>query len=440
MRNVFWSGLLTAVVGLLTTGAGCGSSAPSPDEVSVESSGVSIGPGPDLADQWPMWRGPSTDGLAPDQPLPTSWDEDEGVLWRVDVPGRGHSSPVVVDDLVLLATADAKAETQSVLAYDRQTGESRWRTDVHQGKLPPARQVHNKATHANGTVACDGERVYVTFFNDGKITATALDMEGQEVWRQQLGAFESKFGYAPSPILYKSLLIVNVDTHGGFLCALDGKTGKVAWRVARPSEHTYSSPMVANVGGKDQLLISGASRVISYDPVTGEENWSTPCTADSTCGTVVALDDRLFASGGYPQKETVCLSAKGEKLWSDKAHAYEPSLLATNGCLFCVSDGGVATCWSAEDGGELWRQRLSGSFSASAVCCNDTIYVPNLSGQTYVFAASGEGYQEQAINQLGDDCYASPAIHQGRIYLRVGVGSGGARQEQLCCIGEPSQP
>ena len=432
-----------AVAAIYAVGfVGCGK--PSPPDITAASSGISITNGPNLLDQWPGWRGPDRNGVAPDQPLLTTWSESNNVLWRADVPGRGHASPVVVGDLVLLATAVPSEGRQLVLAYDRETGHPRWETVVHDGGVPSERQIHSKGTHANSSVACDGERVYATFFNDGAITLTALDMKGEAVYQKQLGDFQSKFGYAPSPILYKSLVIVNVDTQGGFLTAIDAETGETVWRVGRPSQHTYSSPSVVAVGGADQLIVSGAEKVISYDPETGEQNWVTDATADSTCGTAVALGDYIYASGGYPQRETVCLSASGEKVWSNNTKIYEPSLLAVNGCVFAVSDNGVATCWSAADGKEKWRQRLSGDFSASPVCCNDIIYVPNLAGKTFVFRATGDAYEEVAVNTLGADAYASPAIHQSRLYLRIGVGSGSKRKEQLCCLassspGEPSK-
>ncbi len=429
---------LAAVLPVFFALVGCGSRVTRTPvrEVSVATSGVELKDVAGPMDGWPGWRGPTGDGLAPDQDLPTHWSESEGIVWRVDVPGRGHGSPVVVGDLVLLASAIDSQQKQVMLAYDRKTGEQQWQLVIHEGDFPSQREIHSKGTNANGTVACDGQRAYIAFFNSGAVTATAVDLEGNEVWRRELGAFASKFGYAPSPILYKSFVIVAVDNWGGgYIAALDSETGEIAWRIARPAQNSHSTPLVAHIGGRDQMLISGCDQVASYDPATGQEIWSTRCISETTCGTMVVLGDRAYASGGYPEKQTICLSATGEKIWDNKTQVYEPSMLAYGESLFAVSDDGIAYCWSADDGKMRWRERLGGNFSASPVVCNGNIYVPNLSGKTFVFKASPDGFDEVAVNRLGSDCYASPAVFQGQMFLRIGVQAGGDRQEQLVCIG-----
>ncbi|MCA9016348.1 MAG: PQQ-binding-like beta-propeller repeat protein [Planctomycetaceae bacterium] len=408
------------------------------EEISVQASGVSLSDSdiPDLSTVWPGWRGPLRNGHAPDQNLPTQWDETKNVVWRTFIPGRGHGSPVVVQDLVLLATADDQNQEQMVLAFDRGDGTIKWEKVLHKGGFPSAGELHKKGTNANGTLLTDGERIFAVFLNSGKIIATALDLEGKQLWQQELGAFNSKFGYAPSPLLYKSYVIIAADNRGGgYIAALDRKTGKIAWRISRPAISTYSSPVVAHVGGRDQLLISGCDQVTSFDPATGKEIWSTPCLAEATCGTIVTTDDKIFASGGYPKRETVGLSADGKLLWSDKTKIYEPSMLVDGEQLYGITDDGIAYCWSTETGDVLWKHRLRGSFSASPILCNGLIYVPNLSGETFVFKANKAGFEEVAVNRLGSDCYASPAAADGQLFLRVGTQSGGKRQEELVCIG-----
>ncbi|MDF1746879.1 MAG: PQQ-binding-like beta-propeller repeat protein [Gimesia sp.] len=408
------------------------------DEISVESSGVTLSESdvPDLADDWPGWRGPLRNGHAPDQELPTEWDETANIIWNTDIPGRGHSSPVLVGDLILLASADDQKQEQMVLAYDRTDGKERWKKVIHSGGFPTRGELHKKGTNANGTVLCDGEHIFVVFLNSGKIIATALDLNGKQLWQRELGAFNSKFGYAPSPLLYKSFVIIAADNRGGgYIAALDRKTGEIAWRVSRPAISTYSSPVVANVGGREQLLISGCDQVTSYNPATGKELWNTPCLAEATCGTIVTTDNEIFASGGYPRRETVGLSAEGKLLWSDKTKIYEPSMLVDGAQLYGITDDGIAYCWSTKTGEILWKHRLRGSFSASPLLCNGLVYISNLSGETFVFEANAKEYKEVAVNKLGDDCYASPAAAAGRLYLRVGKESGDKRQEQLVCIG-----
>src|SRR6056297_1641502 len=170
------------------------------DEVSPATSKVSFSERDlsHLDDQWPAWRGPNQSGVVTDQKIPVTWNETEHIKWRVPVPGRGHSSPVVVNDRIYLATALNESEQQQVLAYDVKNGQLLWQQTIHEKGFPGSGQMHRKSSHANGTVACDGERVYMAFLNNGQIHATALDAEsGDVVWTNVLGAFNSKFGYAP---------------------------------------------------------------------------------------------------------------------------------------------------------------------------------------------------------------------------------------------------
>jgi hypothetical protein len=388
---------------------------------------------------WAVWRGPHGNGIAVDQPLATSWSDSENVRWRTNVPGRGHSSPIVVGDQVVVATAIEQQQQQMVVAYDRADGSERWRTVVHTGGFPSKSELHNKSTNANSTLASDGKYLFVALLNQSKVIVTALDLNGRHVWQREAGAFAPKFGYAPSPILYRSLVIIAADNQGGgYLAALDRETGDLAWRTARGNASSYSSPTIGTLGGTDQLLITGGDRLASYNPADGKLNWETPCIAESTCGTVVVADDCLLASGGYPDNETVCVSSMGVKLWSNNVKGYEPSLIAFGGFAFLITDDGIAHCWQISDGKLMWRERLGGNFSSSPVVCNGNIYVASLNGKCYVFRASGDGYEEVAENRLGSNYYASPAISGGEIFFRIGIGSDPERREEIVCIGNPS--
>ena len=428
-----------ALLGALSQ-SGCGPKRPevaSVEEVALSESGVeltesslSLG-----QDDWPGWRGPSQMGVASEQDLPATWDQSTNVLWKSDIPGRGHGSPIVVADSVFLAIAIDSDQRQAVLAFDRHDGNLLWDKTIHSGGFPSASEIHKKGTNANGTLASDGERLYATFFNSGKIIATALDMTGELIWQHDAGSFGSKFGYAPSPVLYKSFVIVAADNWGsGYIAALDSATGEIAWRISRGATSSYSSPLVTSIGERDQLVISGCGGVTSYDPETGDKLWHTPCISEATCGTVITDGARIFASGGYPDKETVCLSANGEKLWSNSTKIYEPSMVVSDGHLFAVSDDGIAYCWDTDTGEANWRERLGGNFSASPLLSGDNIYASNLAGETFVFKANAESYQQVAKNQLGSDQYASPAVSGGRIFVRIGTGQGRSRVESLVCI------
>ena len=418
--------------------AGCNSTDMVVEEIVAAKGAVSGAAIEFESSDWPQWRGPGIDGVAAEQVVPKQWDDSQNVAWQSDVPGHGHGSPILIGELVMLATAIEKPEQQQlVVAYDRSTGDQRWLTDIHVGGFASKKEIHHKATYANSTLASDGERVFAAFFYAGAIWLTALDLNGEQVWQTRVCPFKSKFGYAPSPIIYKSLVVLAADhMGGGCLAGLDRESGEVVWLKKRPAVSTYSSPLVANIAGKDQLVISGCDQVSSHDPATGQLLWSSNAVTQATCGTVVTDGQNVFASGGFPNRQTVCIrgDGSGEIVWQNNARLYEPSLVYHQGKLFGVTDKGIAHCWDAASGEEKWKERLKGEFSASPVVCNGLLYVPNLDGQTFVFEADNESLKEIAVNKLGNNVYASPAIAGGDLVLRVGFGEGGGRQEKLICI------
>jgi outer membrane protein assembly factor BamB len=222
---------------------------------------------------------------------------------------------------------------------------------------------------------------------------------------------------------------------GGWIAAVHRKTGEVAWRKARPAISTYSSPVVASVAGKEQLLISGCNEVSSFDPETGEALWSCPGTTEATCGTMVWDVQRVVASGGYPGSQTICVdAATGEEVWSNGENCYEQSLLLYDGYVYAVARNG-AFCWNAETGSEAWRGRVRGKFSASPVFAGGHIYATNEGGTTCVFKADPAEFELVAENQVGSETFSTLSICGGRIYLRVADHAGGKRQETLYCIG-----
>ncbi len=388
------------------------------------------------AAEWAQWRGPNGNNIAEaGQIVPTTWSDSQNVVWKVDVPGRGHSSPTVIGDLIVLTSADEQTQRQAVFGFDRKTGKQKWATVISQGGFP---KVHDKNTHASSTACSDGGRIYATFSHHNKVEAVALDLTGALVWRKDVGGFlprQYEYGYAASPTLYKGTLIISGDCDTvAWLKALDTKSGEFVWEQERPTKLNWSSPIIATVAGKEQLFISGCEMMASYDPRTGLPLWSTPCLTMATCGTVVWDADTVYASGGYPKKETVAVKAdgSGQILWKNQVKCYEQSMLIHNGYLYGIDDNGIAYCWEASTGREMWKERLQGPVSASPVLVGDTIYASNERGVTFVFKADPQRFHAIARNQLGDESFATPTVVDNRMYIRV---AGRGRQETLYAIG-----
>ena len=392
----------------------------------------------DTANDWATWRGPTGNNHASaGSQGPTDYSA-KNIVWASPVPGRGHSSPIVVGDLIYLTTADKEAGTQAVLAFERKTGRPAWTQVVHRGGIPA--ENHPKNTEASPSVAFDGERVIAAFYNASAIWLSAVSTEGKPLWQQSIGGYEPrayKYGYAASPTLYQDQVIVAADYDGqSFLASHDRSSGKQVWKVARRSVTSFSSPIIANVCGRDQLLISGGEAIDSYDPATGKQLWTTPVLAMATCGTLVWDGECVFGSGGYPKSETACVKAdgSGEVIWTNSQKCYEQSMLAVNGFVYAVTDAGVAHCWRASDGETMWRERLGGDYSSSPVLCGDNIHVFSEQGQGFVFKATEKEFVSVGGGKFGDECFATPTIIGKTMYMRVARNQSGKRQEYLVAL------
>lgn len=427
--------ILGSIAGLFLSGCGRKySESIDVEEVQAVSLPEAALPEPASAD-WPWWRGPNLTGRSRDRSAPTAWNASKNVIWKADVPGSGHSSPVVWGDKVFLTTADDRSQEQRVLAFERQTGKSLWSTAVHSGGLT---RKHPKNTHASATPACDGQHVCSAFVNGTGLYVTAVDLEGKQVWQAQAGPFHAEHGYGSSPVLYKSLVIVNGDNvEGCFMAALERTTGKIVWRTRRKTTRrhgSYGSPVIATLAGKPQLLQTGMSEVTSYDPETGKLLWSCAGPAEVTANTVAFSDTLVFASGGYPEKELLAIRADGSGdvskshvVWrTGKGVTYVPSPIYHDGHLYVVNDSGVATCFEASSGKQVWQDRLDGSFSSSPVLVGDLLYVTNETGKTFVLK-TGPKFEVIAGNELADGGFATPTVCGGRIFLRT--------NHHLWCIG-----
>lgn len=386
---------------------------------------------------WPWWRGPERNGLAPaDQDPPLVWSNSQSILWKVPIAGRGHGSPIVVGNRVVLATAEREAQTRSVICLHRETGEVLWDTIVHQGNATPPR--NKKGTQASSSPACDGERFFINFLHDGSMVTSALSLEGKLIWQTKISDYVVHQGYGSSPAIYGPLVIVAADNKsGGALAGLNRATGEIVWKRDRPRMPNYPSPIILEVAGRTQLLMTGCELVSSFDPLSGEALWEIE-GATTECVTSTVTDGQLiYTSGGYPKNHVSAVRAdgSGEVVWENSSRVYVPSMLVKDGYLYAVTDAGVAMCWKADTGEETWKGRLGGTFTSSPVLVGDRIYATSESGRTFLFQASSGGFELIGVNQLGDECLATPAICGSRIYARVAHLGGDQRQEVLYCIG-----
>lgn len=408
----------------------CSDSAHQPPVVGTATihDGLPIAP---AATDWPWWRGHNLDGKAPPSATPPQeWSESKNIAWQADIPGQGHASPIIWGNQAFVATATSNEDTsnltQSLLCFNLSDGAKQWETQVHQGQ--PV-DMHQKNSHASATPACDGTHVFTVFAMDDALHVTALNLKGDIVWQERVDDFNSQHGYGSSPVLYRSTVIVLSDhSSASHLIALDRKTGERVWTTERPDYASYATPIVANVAGKMQLLVHGNNTVTSYNPDTGELIWRCEGPSNTAANTLAFDAENVYASGGYPQRNLICIRADGSGdvsdthvLWRDSFRAaisYVTSAVVHDGMLFVVSDQGRATCYDTATGKVIWRQTLRDQFSGSPVLVGDKLIVSSERGHTYIIKAAN-AYELIAKNTLPGGHMATPAFSGDRILLRT---------------------
>ncbi len=350
---------------------------------------------------------------------------------------------MVVGDRVFLSAADEAAQTRTVFCCDRKTGALLWQTPIRGGAFV---HKHGKNSHASPTPACDGRRVYVPYLAGDALRLSALDAgDGRIVWQSRIGPFVSEWGYASSPVLYKDLVVVVGDNRGpadgevtgSYLAAVNRQAGQVVWRVNRPLAPSYGTPLVASLAGRDQLVLSGAERIVSYNPATGEELWSCRWSGYRSANSVVCGGDCVYASTTWPHGEIVCVRANGTGdvtktclVWRQGRNATDvPSPLYHAGRLYLVNDRGLASCLDGATGQPLGQKQLGGAFSASPVLAGNHILATDEEGTTYVLEAE-PSLSLLARNALDDPVLASPALSGDRLFLR-------GRNYLWCLDGQP---
>lgn len=395
-----------------------------------------------VANDWLSWRGPAGTGVADgNQDPPIKLDKPK---WSVDMQGRSHGSIVAKGDRIFFNIAmekekmgDEVISAQFCVCLNRKTGDPVWATQIFSDGLD--QKLNKKATWASTTPALDDDRIYVNFLNGTTVSTTALDYDGHFVWQTDICEYKVHQGYGSSPFLYKDLVIVAADNKlGGVICGLERKTGLTVWIDERAKEPNYPSPVVLNVCGKDQLIMTGTGKVTGYNPESGAKFWEIDGSTVECVSTSVTDGTRIFTSGGYPKNHVSAVMAdgSGKVVWRLPNKVYVPSMLVKDGNLFAVMDAGVAVCWDCETGEEKWKARLGGNFTASPILVGDRIYAANESGTVFVFKADPEKFELLAESKIADEIYATPTICGSEIFLRVVFNEGETRREKIVCYGK----
>jgi len=392
-------------------------------------------------ENWPGWRGPRGDGTSLEPNIPIRWDGPSGrnIAWKTELPGTGHASPIVWEDRVFLASCREDRKERVLLSLDRKTGKILWERAVVES---PLERKHRLNSYASSTPATDGRQVYVSFLDRDQMLVAAYDFDGNRQWLVRPGVFHSVHGYCSSPVLFKELVLVNGDHDGdAYLVALDRRTGNTVWKTPRENKmRSYCVPILRQFDGRMQMILSGSKCVASYDPNDGSRHWILDGPTEQFVASVVDNGKLLFMTAGFPEHHILAIRPDGRGnvtgthvVWrTEKGCSYVPSPIAAgNGRFFLVvSDEGIASCFEAETGKRHWRERIGPHYSTSAVSAGGRVHFLSDEGVTTVIRPDTR-FEVVARNTLGEPCRASPAISQGRIYLRG--------QTHLFCIGGPSQ-
>lgn len=398
------------------------------------------------AENWPGWRGPRGDGTSHETGIPLIWSETKNIRWKTPIPGKGHSSPIVWGNRVFVTTCLEDKGERVLICLDRRDGAILWQRIV---LTAPLEKKHSLNSYASSTPITDGKSIWVAFLAYPNMQVACYDLDGKQIWMRSPGKLLSVHGFCSSPILHKNLLILNGDQDAkAYLVALDKTTGAERWRIDRPNRtRSYCTPILIHAKSKPdvtQLVLSGSKCVTGYDADNGKQLWIIDGPTEQYVASPVFLDDVLFLTTGFPQFHLMGISPEGEgnithskyirwhiphKINGRDGASYVPSPIAASGHFYVVSDTGYLSCLESQTGKRLWKKKLSRHVSASPVLANGHLYFVDDDAVTHVLKANAESAVLHK-NKLDDECYSSPAISQGQIFLR-GL-------HNLYCIGPDS--
>ena len=379
------------------------------------------------AQNWPRFRGPNGAGVS-STVFPTRWSERD-YLWKIKLPGLGHSSPVLWGDKVFITSGDNDTGKRLVLCLNPADGTTLWSRSFD----GPKSRKHADNSFASSTPAVDERHVYVTWGDPQNYLVLALDHEGKEIWRSDLGPYKAGHGFGASPIAHKDLLIVPNDQDGqSALIALDRDSGKERWKLLRRCRAGYATPCLLESGsGAAAVIITSYEQgVTSVDPASGKIQWELDVFdkshPQSAIASPIVAGDLVLATSGWlsVKYETVAVrlprngAAAHVVFKVDKIPPLTPTPLVKDDMLFLWNDRGVVACLDLATGKEHWRERVAGSYYGSPICAGRHLYCISREGDMVVLAAA-KTFQHLATIPLGEASHSTPAIAQGRMFLRT---------------------
>ncbi len=399
------------------------------------------------AEGWPQFRGPRGDGTSTATNVPLTWSETNNLAWKASLPGRGRSSPVVLEDRIWLTTAieqgvqrtrigpddmqTAEHVSLHALCLDRGDGHILWQTMLFDVDKPDP--VHWLNSWATPTPVIEPGRLYCDF---GTFGTACLDSEtGQVIWQTRL-PLDHQVGPGSSPVLYRSRLILVRDGRDAqYVTALDKTTGKAVWKTDRPPlqasspnlKKSFSTPLLIEAAGRTQLVSTGPQWVVAYDPATGSEIWRVRHGQGFSIGTCPAFADGLvFIGTGCMKAQLLAISVDGQDDVTDKAVRWKSlrqipvmsSPVLAGGDLYWVSDEGMATCADPQTGDIHWQERLGEPHLASPLAVEGRVYFFGQAGRTTVIQA-GRQFARLAENRLDGTVIATPAVADNALFLRT---------------------
>jgi len=388
-------------------------------------------PTPDAVGHWPRFRGPTGMGLTGLKSLPTRWSEKDNVAWRVEVPGKGNSSPVVWGDRVFVTSSSPDGKVRTMHCFALADGKKLWSADAPAAE--PEKPVRDKNGFASATPVVDAERV-IAFL--GSVGLVCWDHAGKPLWHHNDFKVGNVHGTGASPVLYKDTVILwqEQNLNDPLLLALDKRTGKVVWKKTRPRAMGWNTPLIVKVGERDELILQCKEHVVGLDPATGDELWTmTGPTIEVIPMVVVGPDLAYSVSGRNGPVIAFRPGGKGDVTGTHQAWTTQrggplvPSPLYLDGRLYFASDTGIVNCHDGKTGKLLWSERLPSQFSASPIEAGGLLYFPGEAGVTFVLRA-GDRFDLVAENDLGSPILASPAVAGGRLIFRT--------DGELVCVGK----